>query len=64
MTRFTMTIDQAINFSLNCGYLMIGGEIFISKIPSYSINQLKNIIAPECTTKIIGLRPGEKYMKH
>lgn len=60
MTRFTMTIDQAINFSLNCGYLMIGGEIFVSKIPSYSINQLKNIIAPDCETKIIGLRPGEK----
>ena len=60
MTRFTMTIEQAVLFTLNSASLSMGGEIFVSKIPSYSILQLKNIIAPDCEHEVIGKFPGEK----
>ena len=60
MTRFTLTIEQAINFVLNCASIMIGGEIFVPKIPSYKITQLARCINPNNELKIIGKRPGEK----
>ena len=60
MTRFTLTINQAINFVLNSASVMIGGEIFIPKLPSYDILQLTRVINPEAQVKIIGIRPGEK----
>lgn len=60
MTRFTMILQEAINFVLNCGVDMIGGEIFIPKLPSYNICQLANVIAPEIEVAEVGIRPGEK----
>lgn len=60
MTRFTLTIDQAIRFVLNCATIMIGGEIFVPKLPSYNIVQLAKCIQPEAQIKITGIRPGEK----
>ena len=60
MTRFTLTINQAINFVLNSASKMIGGEIFIPKLPSYDILQLTRVINPDIDVKIIGIRPGEK----
>ena len=60
MTRFTLTIEQAIIFVLNSATLMIGGEIFVPKLHSYNILQLANCIEPEAEIKIIGKRPGEK----
>ena len=60
MTRFTLTIDQAINFVLNCASIMIGGEVFIPKLPSYNILQLAKCINSNNEIKIIGKRPGEK----
>ncbi len=60
MTRFTLTIEQAINFVLNSASIMIGGEIFVPKLPSYNIIQLAKCINPDNEIKIIGKRPGEK----
>jgi len=60
MTRFTLTLDEAINFVLNCTDKMIGGEIFVPKLPSYGIVQLARVIAPKAEIKIVGIRPGEK----
>jgi len=60
MTRFTLTIEQAINFVLNCASIMIGGEIFIPKLSSYNILQLAQCINPNNEIKIICKRPGEK----
>jgi len=60
MTRFTLTIEQAINFVLNSASMMIGGEIFIPKLPSYDIMQLVNVIDPQATIEVTGIRPGEK----
>lgn len=60
MTRFTLTLRQAINFVLNSMNLMIGGEIFVPKLPSYDILQLAQVVCPGAEIKIIGIRPGEK----
>lgn len=60
MTRFTLTLKEAINLVLNCTEIMKGGEIYVPKLPSYSILQLAKVIAPKAEIKIIGIRPGEK----
>ena len=60
MTRFWITIEQGVNFVLDCLKRMVGGELFVPKIPSMNIMDLAKAIAPECKTKIIGIRPGEK----
>ena len=60
MTRFTLSINQAIIFVLNSASIMIGGEVFVPKLPSYNILQLAKCIDPDAIIKIIGKRPGEK----
>ena len=60
MTRFTLTIYQAIIFVLNCASIMIGGEIFVPKLKSYNILQLAKCIDEKAEIKIVGIRPGEK----
>ncbi len=60
MTRFWITLKQAVQFVANCIGLMQGGEIFVPKIPSMRIVDLAKAIAPECEHEIIGIRPGEK----
>jgi len=60
MTRFTLTLRQAITFVLNSAALTKGGEVFIPKLSSYNIVQLTKCINPTCKIKIIGKRPGEK----
>jgi len=60
MTRFTITLQEAINFVLNCASMMIGGEIFVPRLPSYNILQLADVINSEAIKEIIGIRPGEK----
>ncbi len=66
MTRFWITMDQAIDFSLQCLDEMKGREIFIPKIPSVRINDLALVMArakpPEGSIAIFytGIRPGEK----
>jgi len=60
MTRFTLTIQEACNFIINCVSISQGGEIFVPKLPKYTLPQLCKIINPNNKVKIIGLRPGEK----
>ncbi len=60
MTRFWITLDQGIEFVLNCLQLMHGGEVFVPKIPSMSIMDLVGAIAEGCEVKYTGVRPGEK----
>ena len=60
MTRFNITLDEGIDFVLNSAKKMIGGEIFVPKIPSYNIVDLAKAIAPKASLKIVGIRPGEK----
>ncbi len=60
MTRFWITLDQGVDFVLSCLKRMAGGELFVRKIPSMNIMDVARAVAPECKTKIIGIRPGEK----
>lgn len=60
MTRFWITLDQAVHFVLKILELAKGEEIFVPKIPSTKITDLAKAIAPNCTYKIVGIRPGEK----
>jgi UDP-N-acetylglucosamine 4,6-dehydratase len=60
MTRFWITIQQGVDFVLRCLGEMVGGEIFVPKIPSMNIMDLAKAICPECNTKIVGIRAGEK----
>lgn len=60
MTRFWITLDQAVRFVLMALTEMKGGELFVPRIPSMRIVDLARAIAPECRQQIIGIRPGEK----
>jgi len=60
MTRFWMTLDQAVNFVLSSVEMMQGREIFIPKIPSMHIMDLAEAIAPGEERQFTGIRPGEK----
>ena len=60
MTRFSMSIQEAVDmviWSMNNNF---GGEIFVPKIPSYKIIDLAKAISSKAKIKIIGVRPGEK----
>ena len=60
MTRFNITLNEAIKFVINCLKIIKGGEIFVPKIPSIKVTDLAKAIYPQKKLKIIGLRPGEK----
>ncbi len=60
MTRFWITLDQAVAFVLKYLQLMQGREIFVPKIPSMKILDLAEVIGPNCEKEIVGIRPGEK----
>ena len=60
MTRFWITLGAGVQFVLDCLGRMRGGEMFVPKIPSMNIMDVARVVAPECRTEIIGIRPGEK----
>ncbi|TVR07548.1 MAG: UDP-N-acetylglucosamine 4,6-dehydratase (inverting) [Planctomycetota bacterium] len=60
MTRFWITLDQAAEFVIDNFGRMLGGEIFVPKIPSMNLPDLAQAIAPDLPTRITGIRPGEK----
>jgi UDP-N-acetylglucosamine 4,6-dehydratase len=60
MTRFMISLDQGVKFVWQAFENMIGGEIYVKKIPSMKIIDIANVIAPKAKLKIIGIRPGEK----
>lgn len=59
MTRFWITLPEAVNFSLRCLSKMRGREIFVPKIPSMRIVDLAGAIS-NSPIEVIGIRPGEK----
>ncbi len=60
MTRFWISLQQGVDFVLKNFERMLGGEIFVPKIPSIRIVDLAKAIAPNLPIKDIGIRPGEK----
>ena len=60
MTRFNISLQDGVNMVMYAIENHIGGEIFVPKIPSYTITDIAEAIAPECETRDVGIRPGEK----
>lgn len=60
MTRFWVTLEEGVNFVLSRMKKMVGGELFVPKIPSMNIMDLGKAICPTCKTETIGIRAGEK----
>ena len=60
MTRFMITLEEAVDLVIKAFEDMIGGEIYVKKIPSMKVTDIAKIVAPKAKHKIIGIRPGEK----
>lgn len=60
MTRFWITLPQAVEFVLSRGAMMEGGEVYVPKIPSMRVVDIAEAIAPDVPRRITGIRPGEK----
>jgi UDP-N-acetylglucosamine 4,6-dehydratase len=60
MTRFWISIEDAVKFVLDSFELSQGGELFVPIIPSMKITDLAKAIAPDSKLREVGIRPGEK----
>lgn len=60
MTRFWITLGQAVQFVIDCLGRMEGGEVFVPQIPSMRVTDIAEALAPDADRRIIGIRPGEK----
>ncbi|WP_292781466.1 UDP-N-acetylglucosamine 4,6-dehydratase (inverting) [Methylophilus sp. UBA6697] len=60
MTRFMISLEQGVELVWHAFDDMVGGEIYVKKIPSMKVTDLARVIAPECKQEVVGIRPGEK----
>jgi UDP-N-acetylglucosamine 4,6-dehydratase len=60
MTRFWISIEQAVHFVMDSFDVMTGGELYVPRIPSMKLIDLARAISPNAEVKEIGMRPGEK----
>jgi UDP-N-acetylglucosamine 4,6-dehydratase len=60
MTRFMITLEEGVQLVWHAFFDMVGGEIYVKKIPSMNIMEIAKAISEEMPTRIVGIRPGEK----
>ena len=60
MTRFMISLEQGVELVWHAFEDMVGGEIYVKKIPSMKVTDLAKVIAPDAKHDIVGIRPGEK----
>lgn len=60
MTRFMISLEQGVELVWHAFDDMVGGEIYVKKIPSMKVTDLAHVVAPECKQEVVGIRPGEK----
>jgi UDP-N-acetylglucosamine 4,6-dehydratase len=60
MTRFWISIQQAVQFVIDSLEMMRGGELYVPRIPSMRIVDLASAVAPNGKLEEVGMRPGEK----
>ncbi len=60
MTRFMISLEQGVELVWHAFEDMVGGEIYVKKIPSMKVTDLARVVAPECKQEVVGIRPGEK----
>ena len=60
MTRFNITLEESVLLVIKAINSMVGGEIFVPKIPSFKVTDLAKAISEKSKIQIIGIKPGEK----
>ncbi|PYE32760.1 UDP-N-acetylglucosamine 4,6-dehydratase (inverting) [Idiomarina fontislapidosi] len=60
MTRFMISLEQGVELVWHAFEDMVGGEIYVKKIPSMKVTDVARVVAPEAKQEIVGIRPGEK----
>ena len=60
MTRFMISLEEAVKLVWHTFEDMVGGEIYVKKIPSMKVSDLARVVAPEAEQQVIGIRAGEK----
>jgi UDP-N-acetylglucosamine 4,6-dehydratase (inverting) len=60
MTRFMITLEQGVELVWHAFDDMVGGEIYVKKIPSIKVTDIAYAVAPDAGQEIVGIRPGEK----
>jgi len=60
MTRFMISLEQGVELVWHALADMVGGEIYVKKIPSMNIVDIARAVAPEARLEVVGVRPGEK----
>ncbi|NOU40027.1 MAG: UDP-N-acetylglucosamine 4,6-dehydratase (inverting) [Methylotenera sp.] len=60
MTRFMITLEQGVELVWHAFEDMVGGEIYVKKIPSMNIVDIAKASVPNASHEIVGIRPGEK----
>lgn len=60
MTRFMISLEQGVDLVWHAFSDMVGGEVYVKKIPSMRVTDIARVILPSATHKIVGIRPGEK----
>jgi len=60
MTRFMITLEDGVKLVWHALNDLVGGEIYVKKIPSMKLIDIARAAAPDVKTRIVGIRPGEK----
>lgn len=60
MTRFMISLEQGVELVWHAFDDMVGGEIYVKKIPSMNICDIARAVNSDCKQKVVGIRPGEK----
>ena len=60
MTRFMITLEQGVELVWHAFEDMVGGDIYVKKIPSMKVTELAKVVAPDAEQRTVGIRPGEK----
>lgn len=60
MTRFMISLQQGVELVWHAFDDMVGGEIYVKKIPSMKVTDIARVISPDATQEVVGIRPGEK----
>ena len=60
MTRFMISLEEGVDLVWHAFEDMVGGEIYVKKIPSMKVTDLARVVAPDARQEVVGIRPGEK----
>jgi UDP-N-acetylglucosamine 4,6-dehydratase (inverting) len=60
MTRFMISLEQGVELVWHAFSDMVGGEIYVKKIPSMKVTEIAKTVSPTAVHRIVGIRAGEK----